>query len=96
MQGKPPLLIVPNYPLATKADVESFEEHAAAVLDAEDDKLISFPFPVTLYQRIDGIWLPVSDLGAFHSPPAPGKPEPVESTYVPDSQRQWVPCEDGD
>lgn len=87
MPAKPPLLIAPIYPLATDADVKSFEQHAEGVLNATDDQVVSYPFPVALYQRIDGIWLPVSDLGAFHSPSAPAAPEP---------KRAWEPCDDGD
>jgi len=90
MHSKPPLLVVPVNPLPTKADVEAFDENAQHVLDAKDDQVVSFPYPVVLYQRIDGIWLPVSDLGAFQSSvAAQSKPEPVES-------RDWIPCDDGD
>jgi hypothetical protein len=84
MPIKPPLLIAPVHPIA-KADVENFEKHAEYVGDAEDGHVVSFPYPVVLYQRIDGIWLPVSDLGAFHSPSAPA-----------DEPRKFVPCDDGD
>lgn len=97
MFSKPPLLIVPVYPLSTKTDVELFDENAQHVLDAKDDQVVSFPYPVVMYQRIDGIWLPVSDLGAFHSSqPTSSKSDQIESNDVPDSQRTWIPCDDDD
>ena len=86
----PPLLIVPGLPLDGIRDQEQMESLVEKLSNAEYGQVLSAHMPVTLYQRVDGYWLPVTDLGAFHSPPpAQGKTDPVES-------RQFVPCEDGD
>lgn len=80
----PPLLVSPVDHL-TKEDREAFEKNVGEIGRAEAGDTIACPFPVTLYHRIDGIWLPVSDLGAFHAPAnEPESKEPVESSYRPD------------
>jgi hypothetical protein len=94
MPLSPPLLVTPLEHIA-EADRQKFTADVADLADADDGQVVSIPFPVALYHRIDGVWLPVSDLGAFHTPPAApqAKPEPAESTFRPP---QFVPCDDGD
>lgn len=90
----PPLLVSPAEHIDA-SDREAFEKNVAEIGRAEDGETISCPFPLALYHRIDGIWLPVSDLGAFHTAPADptAKREPMESTFDPNA---FVPCDDAD
>jgi hypothetical protein len=80
----PPLLVSPLVAL-TDSEREEFTGEVKDISKATDGSVISIPFPIAMHHRIDGIWLPVSDLGSFHAPPDPkAKPEPEESSYVPD------------
>lgn len=80
----PPLLVSPVDHL-TPEDREKFDLNVTDIAKAQPGDVVCCPFPIAMYHRIDGIWLPVSDLGAFHSAPAgdPERREPVESSYVP-------------
>ncbi len=88
MPFKPPLLVVANDILDGTYSSFDLTRLAENLKNAEDGQVLTCPFPVTLYHYIDGIWLPVSDLGAFHSPSA--------AQAEPEKPREWLPCDDGD
>lgn len=81
---RPPLLVAPLDHLPPE-DRPAFEKNVEEIGVVDDGQTVACPFPIALYHRIDGIWLPVSDLGAFHSAPSASdvKREPVESSYAP-------------
>jgi hypothetical protein len=82
----PPLLVAPLESLSAE-DRDKFNAEVLDIGKAQDGVVISIPFPIALYHRIDGIWIPVSDLGSFnatHPSPTPPAPDPQ------------VACEDAD
>lgn len=91
---RPALMISPTVAL-TDEERDEFANMADAIRDVGDGGVVACPFPVALHHRIDGVWIPVTDLCDFHdSSPAPApRKEPAESTYVP--PLQFEPC-DGD
>lgn len=91
----PPLLISPVDPLPAELSRAEVDRYVKAVTNIDDGEVAFIPFPIALYHRIDGIWLPVSDLGSFHSAPTGDevKREPAESTYDP---TKLVSCNDED
>jgi hypothetical protein len=80
----PPLLVSPVDHL-TSEDRDKFDLNVTKIAKAQPGDVLSCPFPLAMYHRIDGIWLPVSDLGAFHAPESEPdqRREPVESSYMP-------------
>jgi hypothetical protein len=83
----PPLLVAPLASLSPN-ERDEFNKEVLDLGKVADGMVVSIPFPITMYHRIDGIWIPVADLGSFHShPPAPASDE----THLPS-----VACEDAD
>lgn len=80
----PPLFVAPIERLS-EADRESFDKDVADIMNATDGDVVSCPYPVALYHRFDGVWIPVPDIGAFRSHDAGrvAQDGPLESTYVP-------------
>ncbi|MDR3582589.1 MAG: hypothetical protein P4L67_04920 [Candidatus Pacebacteria bacterium] len=80
----PPLLVSPVDHL-TAEDRAKFQDNVTEIARAKPGDVITCTFPVAMYHRIDGIWLPVSDLGAFHAPATGTEAvkDVVESSYVP-------------
>jgi hypothetical protein len=66
MPLSPPLLVAPTVPL-TEDERKTFEVEVADIGSAEPGDVVSVPFPVVLYHRIEGVWIPVSDLGSFQT-----------------------------
>lgn len=87
IMNMPPLLVCPRDALSP-ADRASFNDEVAGLAIPDDDggKIVSVPFPLVMYHRIDGIWIQVSDLGSFHCPP----PAPPADREPPDA----VACDD--
>lgn len=87
----PPLFVTPIERLSD-ADRESFAQNVTDILNATDGDVVSCPYPLALYHRFDGVWIPVADIGAFRAAPQGPhvQPDPVESTFVPPG---FVSCE---
>lgn len=62
-----PLLVSSAVPLS-EADREKFDKDVSEIATVKNGDVVSIPFPIVLFHRIEGTWLPVSDLGAFQSP----------------------------
>lgn len=75
----PPLLIVPVHPLRSEKDVKDFDQHGVYVKDAQDGQVITFPCPAVLFHRIDGVWISLSDLGSFQTPPPSEPSQPIDA-----------------
>jgi hypothetical protein len=91
----PPLLVTPTGRLSD-ADRESFDKDVGDIMRAEDGDVVSCRYPIALYHRFDGVWIPVSDIGASLAAPADDqRRDPVESSFVPpDFVSRVVPDED--
>lgn len=88
----PPLLVTPVGNL-TQREREEFNKDALDIRSAADGVVISIPFPVAMYHRFDGVWIPVSDMGSFNAPHAtPARPDDDDPS-ISDPQ---VACEDAD
>lgn len=83
----PPLLIAPLESLSP-SDREAFNAEVLDVSKAVEGSVISIPFPIALYHRFDGVWIPVSDMGSFHAP----IPSATPVTETPDA----VACDEED
>jgi hypothetical protein len=86
----PPLLVAPLEKLS-QSERGEFNQEVLDIGKIGDGMVVSIPFPIAMYHRIDGIWIPVADLGSFNSPHP--HPAPSEAISPPVSS---VACEDAD
>lgn len=82
----PPIIVIPiglDSPLSSA----ECERIADKIRNCEDGDVLVFPFEADIFTQLDGYWIPVQDLAAFHSAAeTPEKREPGESTYDPTRQ----------
>ena len=83
----PPIIVIPVGLESPLSDAEC-EMLAQKIRNCDEGDVLVFPFEADVLTFLEGYWLPVQDLAAFHSSPpdVPEKREPGESTYDPTRQ----------